>query len=456
MRFFVSRSRARKNPASHLALALALATGTAMLSGVVAEPAQAQRDKKDRKKDEKPQYSKEFIAAFQPVQEVVNAEGGDIASVKAQFPNLIALAVSPDEKLAAGGLVYNAGAKTNDRNAQLEGMKLMLASGKVEPEQQGRYSFIAYQLANTLGQHSDARFYLQKAIDAGFTAENVSKPIMQIAMAESFISENRFTEGLDYLASAIAEARAEGRQIEESWYRRGLSVGYNNEIVPQVYEFVAGWITDYPSPTNWRDAVNIARNLNEYAAPEMLDLLRLSRRVDGMQEKHEFIDYVEAADPRRLPKEVKDVIEYGYSTGRVSRDDIYISDALSTANSRIAADQAELPALERDASAPDAGLRTVMAAGDAFLSYGEYAKAERFFAKALSMPGVDRDTALTRLGIAQVEQGKFDDARASFSLVGGTRLPIAKLWLAYIDQKVAMAAQPAAPEAQTPAAETEA
>lgn len=449
MRSFVSSSRNRKKPVSGLAMAIALATGTALLGGVVAEPAQAQREKKDRKKSEKPAYSPEFVAAFTPLQGVVNAEGGDIASISGQFPGLIALATTPDEKIAAGGLVYNAGAKTGDQAMQLKGMKLMLESGKVEPEQVGRYSFIAYQLGNAQGDFATSRSYLQQAIDAGFTTENVSKPIMQIAMAESFISEKRFAEGLDYLSNAIKQAKAEGGVIEESWYRRGLSVGYNNEVVPQVYDFVSGWVVDYPSPTNWRDAVNIARNLNNYAAPEMLDLLRLSLRVDGLQSKQEYIDYVEAADPRRLPKEVKQVIDLGYSNGRVSRDDMYLADSLKTANARISSDQAELPALERDASAANAALRTVIAAGDAFLSYGQYAKAETFYTKALGMPGVDTNTALTRLGIAQTELGKYDQARETFSKVSGARAPIAKLWTAYVDSRDKAVATPAADAMQT-------
>ena len=139
------------------------------------------------------------------------------------------------------------------------------------------------------------------------------------------------------------------------------------------------------------------------------------------------------------------MIEQGYASGIVSRDDIYVSDALSTANSRISQDVAELPSLENDARAATAGVRTVVAAGDAFLSYNEYAKAEEFYTKASGMPGVDRNEVLTRLGIAQLEQGKFDAANASFSQVGGSRMPIAKLWTAYVSEKAVAAVQPTAP-----------
>ncbi|NNF94525.1 MAG: hypothetical protein HKM91_08015 [Altererythrobacter sp.] len=453
MRLFVSPSRARKKPGSSIVLAVALLTGTAMLSGVISDPAHAQRDRKKKNKEPKAEYSKEFIEAFTPLQTVVNANDGSAATVVGQFPAVIALAQSGDEKNALGGLIYNTGAQTGDQALQLQGMGLMLQSGKVPAENVGRFNFIAYQLSNAAGDYPGSRAFLQAAIDAGFTTDTVSVADMQIAMAESFISENRIPEGLNYLSTAIESRKAAGQSVDEAWYRRGLSVAYNNEVVPQVYDFASIWIAAYPSETNWRDAINIARTLNSYDGRQMLDLMRLSNRVGALREKYEYIDYVEAADARRLPNEVKSVIEQGYASGIVSRDDIYLSDSLSTANSRIAADEADLPALENDARGAGAGVRTVVAAGDAFLSYSEYAKAEEFYSKASEMPGSDRDEVLTRLGIAQLEQGKFDAASASFAQVGGNRLPIAKLWTAYVSEKAAAAAPVPAPavEPATPA-----
>ena len=453
MRLFVPSPRARKKPGSHFALAVALATGTAMLSGVIAEPAQAQRDKKDRKKKgDGPEYSEEFAAAYGPLQEAMNAEGADITSLAGQIPGVVAVSKSADEKFATGGLVFNAGARIRNQDLQLQGVELILESGKAAPEQIGRFNFIAYQFNNAKGEFATSRHYLQRAIDANFSTDTIDQTTMHIAMAESFMSEERFVEGLDYLTQTIETIEAEGGEVEESWYRRGLSVAYNNNVVPQVYDFVGKWVTAFPSPTNWRDAVNIARNLNDFEHPEMLDLMRLSDRVDGIREKYEFADYVEAADPRRLPKEVKRVIESAYERGLASRDDIFLADSLTTANDRIASDEADLPALENDARAADAGLRTVMAAGDTFLSYSQYEKAEEFYKMVLGMAGVNRPVALTRLGIAQLELGKLDEASANFAQVEGVRLPIGILWGAYADQ-LAAAAAPEPVEAETAAPE---
>ena len=137
-------------------------------------------------------------------------------------------------------------------------------------------------------------------------------------MAESYFAGNDFSAGFTYLEEAIADRKAQGLTVDEDWYRRGVTVSYNNRIVPRVYDFVTMWVTDYPSTTNWRDAINVTRNLNTFDSQEMLDLFRLGRRLGALTDASDYDYYVEAADARRLPLEVKQVIEEGIDAGVVS------------------------------------------------------------------------------------------------------------------------------------------
>ncbi|MCK0128339.1 hypothetical protein [Erythrobacter sp. F6033] len=431
MQLFTLRKRA-----SNLAFAIALATGSAVVAtAVYPAEAQAQRKKKKDSKSEGGGYAKEFVAVYQPLNEGVNAEGADVAAYKPQLQQLIPLAKSQDEQIAAGGLIFNSGIKLKDQALQLSGMELMLASGKVPVDQIARYNFIAYQLSNAASDFPKARNYLQQAINYNFSTESIGAADLQIAMAESYFSANELREGLAFLKDAISARKSQGQDVAEQWYRRGLTVAYNNQITPEVYDFTAMWIEAFPSSTNWRDAVNLTRNLNEYEPQLLLDLLRLSKAAGALQEKNDYVLYVEAADARRLPKEVKDLIEQAYATNSVSRDDIYVADALTTANGRIASDRADLPALERDAAASNAGLRTVVAAASAFYSYGQYDKAATFYQKALTMPGVDTAEALTRLGMSQVGLGDFAAAQETLAKVEGKRAPIAQLWSSFAAEK---------------------
>lgn len=438
-----SPRRSSPGLARQLALALALASGTALLAVPgFADAAHAQKRDKKKKDDEqeaaKPVYSKEFIAGYQAAETASKAPGADPNAIKAQLDALQPLAVSPDEQNALGGLIFNTGISAKDEAYQFKGVELMLASGKVQPAELPRFNVVAFQIASSLKQYDKARTYLQRAIDLGYTAPNVTATDLQMNMAELYFSEDRNVEGLKFLSDAIAQRKAQGQPVDPRWYRRGISVAYTNEIVPQVYDFVTAWVIDNPQPENWRDAVNLTRNLNDYESAAMLDLLRLSRQLDVLQDKNDYILYIEAADARRLPKEVKDVIDQAYARGVIPKgSDTFVDEQLKIASGRIATDRAELPALERDASAASATYRTVVAAGDAFLSYGEHAKAAGYYQKSLELAGVDRNLVLTRLGIALIGAGDAAAARENFAKVEGVRMPLAKLWAAYATQQAA-------------------
>lgn len=428
--------------ASSLALAIALATGGAVVAtAVFPVEANAQRRERERDRDREKQeapagggYTDAFRAAYVPLDEAMKAEGADINALRPQLQALVPLLTTMDEKIAGGGMIFNAGIQLQDPALQLQGMELMLASGLVAPETLGRYNFIAYQLANQQGQVAKSRTYLQAAIDNNFTTDQISASSLRIAMAESYFSANELEAGFNYLRDAIESRKAQGLSVEEQWYRRGVTVAYENQAVPTVYDFATMWLADYPGENNWRDAINIARNLNQFTDAEILDLFRLGRRVDALQDASDYDYYVEAADARRLPKEVKDVIEEGLAAGVVSQGNLFITEALEIANGRIAADRADLPALERDAMAGDAGLRTVVAAGNAFLSYDEFEKAAGFYKRALGMPGVDTNEVQNRLAIAQIGMGDYGAARETLNQISGKRMPIAMLWKAYANQ----------------------
>jgi hypothetical protein len=435
-----SPRRPSSGVARQLALALALASGTAVLAVPgFADAAYAQ--KRDKKKEEekaaaKPAYSKEFVAGYQAIEAASKAPGADPNAIKAQLDGLLPLAVSPDEQIALGGMIFNTGISAKDEAFQFKGVELMLASGKVQPTETPRFNLVAFQLAASLKQYDKARTYLQRAMDLNYTAANVSASDLQMNMAELYFSEDRNVEGLQYLSDAIAQRKAQGQEVDTRWYRRGISVAYSNQIVPQVYDFVSAWVIDNPQPENWRDAVNLTRNLNDFDAPVMLDLLRLSKQLDTIQDKNEYIYYIEAADARRLPKEVKDVIDQAHARGVIPKgSDSFVEEQLKIASGRIATDRAELPALERDANGASATYRTVVAAGDAFLSYSEHAKAAGFYQKGLALAGADRNLVLTRLGIALIGAGDLSGAREALAQVEGTRMPVAKLWAAYAAQQ---------------------
>lgn len=422
---------ARSAGASSLALSLALAGGTAVVMTAAAAPAAA---KEKAPKAAKANYSKGFIAAYSPVNTALSAEGADAAAAKAQIPTVVAAIETEDDRNAAGNLILNIGQKTGDKALQLQGIEMMLASGKVAAENIGLFNYSAGQLAYQAKDYAKSRDFMQKATAAGYTDNDA-----EMFVAEAYFAEGKYADGLSYLSQLIDAKKAAGQPVKEEWVRRGMAMAYNNKLKAESVQWAGRWIADNPSSGNWADAVGIALNTGGYQNPEILDLLRLARRADGLRDQRIYLEYLDAADYRRLPAEVVAVINEGVAKGLVNKSDPFVADTLRQASERVAVDQRELPTLLKEARASGASVTAVLAAGDTLLSMGKAAEAEEFYTKALAQAGVNTPLVLTRLGIAQFDQGKYADAQTTFAKVEGARQAISSLWTIYAKQKSAPA-----------------
>ena len=413
---------------SHLALALAMATGALVATAGFAEPAYAQKKKKEEAP--KSNYSKEFIAAYSPVSEMTKVTPPDVAALKAALPTVLAAVQTPDDRLAAGSLVLQVGQFGQDTALQYQGLELMIASGKAAADKAPLYNFFAGQLAYNAKDYAKARNYIQTAYDLGYRENDP-----QLLIAQTYFNEDQYAEGLKYLSAIIDAKQAAGEPVDEAWIKAGLANAYNNKLNAQAQDYARRYVSMYPSQTSWADAVAIVLNTNNYEYPEILDLMRLARRADGLRDAQLYKEYLEAADPRRLPGEVVALIDEGYTKGKLDRSDTLINDWYKIAKEREKVDLAELPSYGADARKPNATVKTVVAAGDAYLNYGKAAEAEEFYNKAAGMPGANTPLVLTRLGIAQLDQGKYAEAQATFNKVQGARQAIANLYSVYATQK---------------------
>lgn len=423
---------ARSAGASSLALSLALAGGAVAMTAV-ATPASA---KEKAAKPPKVDYSKGFVAVYKPLSEAVEGEAFDAAAAQAMIPGVVAAVETPDDRLAAGNIILMVGQKANDQALQYQGIALMLDSGKVPAEKVGLLNFSAGQLAYNAKDFAKARDYVEKAVAAGYTDNDA-----EAFVAETYFQEDRYSEGLTYLTKLIEAKKAAGQPVKEEWVRRGLAMAYNNQMKAEALQYATIYAGDFPSKESWGDAVAIMLNTGGYQNPEILDLLRLARRTNAFKDARTYLEYLDAADYRRLPAEVVAGIDDGVAKGLLKANDPNISDTRKQAAARVAADQRDMATFLKDARAGGASLATVLAAGDTMLSMGKAAEAEELYTKALGLAGVNTPMVLTRLGIAQSDQGKFAEAQATFTKVEGARQAIASLWSAYARQKAGVSAQ---------------
>jgi tetratricopeptide (TPR) repeat protein len=415
LRSFSFKNLSTRNLASALALGVASMGGVAGTAILTATPAIAQ------------EYSDNFVEVYQPVSEVVNAEGGDVASVKGQLPGVVAAATTPDDKYAAGGLLLNAGTKAQDTQLQRQGLELMLASGMTPPEQVGQFNWFVGNLAFEAKDFAAAREALMAAQAAGHSGPDVDIPGL---IAESYFAEDNDQAGVEYVMQAAQERSAAGQAVPENWLLRALQSSYELNMAPQAMEISKMLVSSYPTERNWLNSLQVINELNEFDPQQQLDLLRLMRETNALSNRNEFVRYIEAADPRIMSNEVDDVLAAGLAAGEFQADETYYTEVKSIVDQRAAADRSEAPGLVAEAQGSSDAMVAIEAA-DVSYSLDDFAQAEAMYQMALDKGATDRDMVLTRLGMAQAKQGKFAEAQATLEQVSGARAPIAEMWALY-------------------------
>ena len=406
---------------SRFAIAAAMMTVGTLGATAIATPTYAQKE---------PKFSKEFVAAFQEIDEAMKAENPDYSALRPQVEAASDAVKTDDDRFVYGSTLYNIGGKLSDVALQRAGMDMMLASGKVPEESVPQYTYVSGQLAFNTEDWPAARQRFEQAIELGYQPDEA-----RALIARTYTLEGNFTAALGAVNDQIDEAIAAGGKPDETLLKRGLTTAYNNELYEDAANYSLLLVKYYPGPLMWGDAIAIQRNVGQWSDAEMLDLLRLARATGAMRDARDYADYIDAANYRRLPSEVAAVVQEGVSSGKLQPSDAFVAEAQSEATSRTAGLKADLGSLERDAKASGASASLAVAAGDAYLNFDNGAKAAELYELALTRPDVDRALALTRLGIAQVKMGDYVAAQETLSKVEGKRAPIAKLWVAYAEQQ---------------------
>ena len=416
---------------------VALALALAMTSGAVSTPAFAAK-KEEKKAGPKLNITPDVLKALQTAQK--SAEAQDFAAAKTAIAEADSKAASNDDKYQIGAIKLNTGIASKDEAMKMEGLNQMLDSGLTPPEQAGQFNAVAADAALAQKNYDVAIQRGQAALAAGYKAEAVQPTIAQAYFGKAGTTNTTaepargFTQqGLAALKAAADATKAAGQQVPAQWYQIGVSRAEAAKL-PDVTEWAKMSYQADPSGQNLRTLVRLFQRANpNITNRENLDVLRLLGASDGLVVAQDFTEYAEMASKTGIYGEVKTVIDKGRSKGVLNANQG--ADVYQSAVPKIAGDKSTLGSAEADAQKAANG-KIAAATADAYLGYGDYAKAASMFELAKQKGGVDADEVNTRLGIAKTLGGDTAGAKAAFEAVqGGARKQIAGLWLAYLGTK---------------------
>jgi hypothetical protein len=384
--------------------------------------------------------SPEFTAAAIKVDQAIAKK--DVAGAAAALAAAEPLAKVPDEIYYYNNEMLNLSIVSKDAALQGKALEGLLNTGLVPAAQVAQFSAISAQHLLEAKNYDGALARGQAALAVGYNPAEVNAIIAQAYWGKAGTgsvkaepARTNVANGLAAFKSAIAAMKAAGQPVPSQWY--SVALGKADSInAPDAADWAQMAYEADPSGPNLRNVILFfQRATPAMASKENLDLMRLVQISGAMTMKIDFLEYTDMAFKTGIYGEVKAGIEAGRGKGALTAADG--ADTYAIATQRIAADKASLAASEAHA-AKAVGGKEAAATADAYLGYGDYAKAVTLYRTALQKGQVDANEVNTRIGVALARSGDFAGAKDAFGQVsGGTRGQIARYWLLWLSKKAA-------------------
>jgi tetratricopeptide (TPR) repeat protein len=392
----------------------------ALILGTAAVPALAQAPAEEAPKLKISQGAAKAIAELQTA-----VKANNTAEIPAKLAAAQAVAKSDDDRYAVAHLRLQAAIASKDQAAIAAAGDALIATGRAPAELTNRLRLSAAQTKYQAKDYAGASAALEPIV-----AAQPNNADALALMADIRNRQNRSAEALEMFQKAIAARKAAGQPIPKDWNQRAVAIAYKAKL-PTAGQLALDWVRQDPTPTNWRDAITIYSESNRVADADRLDVYRLQRAAGALKGENDYYTYANGASVKGLPGEAKAVLDEGFAANAISRSSAAFSQLYPAVSSKVAADKASLAGSERTALAGSAA-RPALVTGDAYLGYGEYAKAAALYRAALGKSGVDANVANLRLGIALARSGDKAGANAAFEKVGGQQKPVATLWQTWL------------------------
>ncbi len=410
----------------------AIAALGALMSLPAPVVAQKKKEGKEAAKPTPSKFSKEFIAAYKPVETALAKK--DMAAAKAAYPAVKAAIKNEDDRYQTAMLAYTLGRDGKDGALEKEGLEMLITASATPAEQRKLAMSQRGQISFDAKDYPTAVKYMQQAYDAGFRGNNIETLIVA-----SYVSLNAHMDAINWIQKSVDNAKAAGVAPNKPLVTQGFVSSLKLKDGAKINQWGKELIKVDPRPETYHDALYQFLAYANYDVSEGLDLLRLARASNAMIRESDYKIYMDFLDVRRSPAEAIALIEEGTAKGLLKAGDPSYSQALALAKQN----RAELEAsLEKDATAALAGASSYSMAlsGDTLMGFGKYARAQALYEAALKKGGVvDRDgkdqsdRTRLRLATAKTMQANYAGAKSDLAAITSpNRKKIAEYWLIYI------------------------
>jgi tetratricopeptide (TPR) repeat protein len=368
------------------------------------------------------QPSKKALSAIVALQTAVNNK--DVANIPAKLAAAQAVAQTKEDHYLIARLQLQAAAAANDNPAMEAALGAVAASNYLGAAQ---LSDLYVALGGTYynnKQYPQAAAAFQKAL--AINPQNADAGPMA---AEALLGAGQKAEAAAAFQRLIQARTAAGQKPEENLYKRALVIAYDAKS-PAAIDIARQWVTAYPTPSNWSDAIAIYRNLNLGDAEATSDLLRLKLAM-GILSGDEYVALAGNAIDALTFDEAQAVVDAGLAAKKIDPASAKARDLVSVLKVKAKPTAADLG----EAMKVAANGKALMRIGDNYAALGDYAHAVEAYKLAMAKSDGDRELANLHIGMALARSGDKAGAATALNAVTGAHSAIAKYWLIYLAQK---------------------
>lgn len=355
------------------------------------------------------------------------AAGTDRAAQDAALAAARSVAQGASARYAVANIQFQIGRARGDAQMQNQAIDALVASGVPQGAELAPLLSAQASRAYSANDLRGADALLARAVEL---QPNSAAAAADYAQYKARLGER--PAAVTLFQRAFQLQRAAGQPVPQTWYQRALALAYDGRLAPQAAAIGHELVAAYPTPSNWRDALFVYRQLSAGADPALdLDIRRLSRISGGLAGEREYIEFATVLTRAGMPGEAKAVLDEGIARGMLTATDADVRPQITAANTAITRARAGLAASRTRAQAAADGT-VALAAADAHLDLGQYAEAATLYRLALQKGGVDANLVNTRLGVALALANQRAEAQTAFGAVTGPRAELVSylnLWL---------------------------
>ena len=315
--------------------------------------------------------------------------------------------------------------RTFNSAAQVAAIDTLIQSPIVSETQRADLYYHRGRLAFHAQDINTARTMLNAAVERGST-----NPRTYVALAGLRAQLRDYTGALAMFDRAIEIQQTAAIAVPDHWYRRAIEIARLGGDVARVTQLAQALLAAYPTQRNWRDTINLYRTNNATDQEAQLDLWRLQSAAGALTGEGDYLRYAQVARAAGALPEVERLVQAGRANSMLDGRNAEIS-ALDRGTTQAARTLRGAIGRRASAAAGQATGAAALAAGNDYLTLGQYDEAVPMFRTAIEKGGIDADLANLRLGMALALSGDTANAQTTLGAVTGQRGWIARFWRIY-------------------------